>query len=176
MSSQLSPELLAATTNGDLDLVKSLFQSSHPLASIDKIATEATNAGKVNILHWCFSEGFVPPPSSLNGDFYHAACDSASPAIWKELVEHGYDLNAHWSEFYGDALCLAAWKGDVELAKTLLELGQDPNSDHYYVDQTAITLAITGEDASLEIVELLVKYGLKLDGTGAASKFIQVNP
>jgi ankyrin repeat protein len=164
MSSQLIPELLAATTEGDLDLVKSLFPVSSPPASIDEIATEATKAGKVNILSWCYSEGFIPPHKSMNGDFYHAACDSSSPDIWKELVKHGYDLNAHWSEFYGDALCLAAWKGNVELAKTLLELGQDPNSDHYFSDETA-----------MEIVELLVKYGLKLEGTGAASKSIQLS-
>ena len=172
MSSQLGPELLTATTKGDLDLVKSLFLTLSPLTSIDNIAIEATRAGKINILSWCFSKGFIPPSTSVNGDFYHAACDSYSPDIWRELVKHGYDLNVHSSEFHGDALCLAAWKGNVELAKTLLELGQDPNSDHYFSDETAIILAIVGEDSSMKIVELLVKYGLELKGTGAAGKSI----
>lgn len=58
----------------------------------------------------------------MNNELYHACCESKHPEVWTELVKNqGMDLNAHWSEYYGDAFCLAAWKGDNPMGKIVLQ-------------------------------------------------------
>jgi len=55
--------------------------------------------------------------------------------------------------------------GHVELARWLLDNGQDPNAEFSY---EALVYAVSGENRSVEMVELLLAHGAKLQGTGAA--------
>jgi hypothetical protein len=172
MSAEVEEEftqlLVTATTNGNLPLIKSFFPTLPPSSPILKsVAMEAIKSNQPPILNWCFSQGFNLPSSSLNSEFYHAACNSQSTAIFQVLLENGFDLNAHTSEFFGSgtALVVAAMHGNIEFARWLLEHGQDVNAGF---SCEAIVYAVGGENRSLEMVELLVKHGLRLEGTGAA--------
>ncbi|KAL1968185.1 hypothetical protein VTN77DRAFT_2020 [Rasamsonia byssochlamydoides] len=174
----LEQRLLAAAADGDLDLIKSLYgslSSADQTESLQKIAQSAARHGHADLLEWCFSQGLSFPAESVNHDLYHAACDGGSPAIFQVLVNHGTDLNAHWSEYDGDALVVAARTGNVPLARFLLEHGQDPNSGHCCSDAEAIHWAITGDNASLEIIRLMLSHGLRLEGTGAAVAAAEVD-
>jgi ankyrin repeat protein len=160
--------LVTATQNGDLPLIKSHFPTLPPSSPILKaIALASLSSHQPRILTWCFTQGYRLPGSSLNSDFFHAACASQSSAIFQVLVENGFDLNAHNSEFFGcgTALVVAAVHGNVEFARWLLENGQDVNAGF---SCEAVAYAVGGENRSLEMVELFIKHGLKLHGTGAA--------
>jgi ankyrin repeat protein len=160
--------LIAATTTGNLPLIKSHFPSLPPSTPILKsIAISAAKSNQPEILTWCLSQGYSLPSQSLNNELYHAACDSQSIAIFQVLVNHGFDLNAHTSEMYycGTALVAACMHGNLELAKWLLGNGQDPNAEFSY---EALVYAVSGENRSVEMVELLLEHGAKLQGTGAA--------
>lgn len=86
------------------------------------------------------------------------------------LLRHGFDLNAHESEYIGDALVTSTRQGHVEFTRFLLEHGQNPNTHHtvYPGELEAITYAIAFENASLEILRLLLEHGAEIEGTGAA--------
>jgi ankyrin repeat protein len=160
--------LVTATQNGDLPLIKSHFPTLPPSSPILKaIALASLSSHQPEILRWCFTQGFCLPPSSLNSDFYHSACASQSPTIFQVLVENGFDLNSHNSEFFGcgTALVVSAVHGNISFARWLLENGQDVNASF---SCEAIVYAVGGENRSLEMVDLLIKHGLKLQGTGAA--------
>jgi hypothetical protein len=160
--------LVAATTTGNLTLIKSHFPSLPPSTPILRsIAIEAAKSNQPEILTWCFSQGYSLPSESLNSEFYHAACDSQSIPIFQVLVNNGFDLNAHTSEFFGcgTALVVASVHGNVDLARFLLENGQDPNTRF---GCEAVAYAVSGPNRSVGMVELLLKHGIKLQGTGAA--------
>jgi hypothetical protein len=160
--------LVAATTAGNLALIKYHFPSLPPSTPILKrIAIEAAKSNQPEILTWCFSQGYSLPSQSQNSEFYHAACDSQSTPIFRVLIDNGFDLNTHTSEFYGygTPLVAACVHGNLDLARFLLENGQDPNAG--FTCETW-AYAVSGPHRSLEMVELLVKHGANLQGTGAA--------
>ena len=82
-------------------------------------------------------------------------------------MDHGFDLNAHTSEVIGcgTALVAAAFHQNLEFASWLLEHGQDPNGGF---SCEAIVFAASDDNGSLAMVQLLLKHGLRLHGTGAA--------
>ncbi len=148
MTSQdnITDQLVAAVEDGNLALVQSLYgQLNVPRDTLEIIAEQAAQHGQPEVLEWCFQQGFTVPAESLNSDFYHAAIAGRSPAIFQVLLDHGFDLNAHWSEYHGDALVVACMDGNVPLARFLLEHGQDPDSGHCCSDYETLTWAIIGE-------------------------------
>lgn len=174
MSSQqaLTDQLSSATKAGNLPLVESLYsQLNRSRESLDEIARQAAEHAQPSLLEWCFQQGFALPAESLNNSFFHAAISGRSPAIFQVLLKHGFDLNAHWSEYDGDAVVVACMDGDVPLARFLLEHGQDPNLGHCCGDYEALVWAIIGDkpapSTKMEMVRLMLDHGTKLKGTGA---------
>jgi hypothetical protein len=161
-------QLVEATKAGNISLIKSHFPTLPPSSPIlHAIALSAVSSHHPEILSWCFSQGLRLPASSMNNDLYHAACSSQSIPVFQVLVDNGFDLNAHTGEIMGcgTALVVASFYGNVAFARWLLENGQDPNGRFSY---EAIVFAVSEENRSLEMVEVLVKHGLRLRGTGAA--------
>lgn len=82
------------------------------------------------------------------------------------------DLNKHTSESHGDALAYACMKGNLPLIKFLLSHNHGVNSGARCNDRLALVWAVTCEsfsqDDGLEILKLLMKYEVKVEGTGAA--------
>lgn len=80
--------------------------------------------------------------------------------MWKTLVKNGFNLNTHHNEFFGDALSLEAYRGNVEILHFLLENGQDPNDAWGgYDDLEPGVAALVGEKPSLEILHLMLQHG-----------------
>lgn len=167
-------QLSTAVQAGDVPLVNSLYsQLGSPRESLDEIARLAAKHAQPTVLEWCFQQGFTFPPDSLNDSFFHAAISGRSPAIFQVLLNHGFDLNAHWSEYLGDGLVMACMEGNLPLARLLLENGQDPNSGHWYGQYEALVWAIVGDKldqaTKMDMVKLMLDHGTKLEETGAAS-------
>jgi ankyrin repeat protein len=160
--------LVTLTQENNLPLIKSHFPDLPPSTPIlHAIALQAIKSAHPDILSWCLAQGLRLPESSINNDLYFAACSSQSIPIFQVLVDHGFDLNAHTSEVIGcgTALVAAAFHQNLEFASWLLEHGQDPNGGF---SCEAIVFAASDDNGSLAMVQLLLKHGLRLHGTGAA--------
>ncbi|BCR91303.1 ankyrin repeat domain-containing protein [Aspergillus chevalieri] len=160
---RVQAKLDADITNSNLQSIKDFYKSADPKSQsslLADIAARAAAKAQVDILDWVFSEGFQAPPDSLNDEFYHQACLAQSLAVWETLVKNGFNLNGHHSEFFGDALSLEAYCGNVGIIRFLLENGQDPNDAWGgYDDLEPGVAALVGDKPSLEILHLMLHHG-----------------
>ena len=151
-----------AIATGDLETVKHLYTTAdedQKSALLTSIATRAAGKAKTEILDWCFRSGLQVPRTSLNNELYDQACLSLSLAVFGVLVAHGVNLNRYHSEYIGDALSLAAYHGDIELARFLLQNGVDPNQAWGYQDYEPGVAAVAGPNPSSEILRLMLQHG-----------------
>ncbi|PYI34289.1 ankyrin [Aspergillus indologenus CBS 114.80] len=158
-------------SSGNLQAIQDLYQSTDAEKQpglLAHIAARAAGKAQLDIFDWVFSEGFQVTPGSMNDEFYHQACYAQSLAVWKTLVKNGFDLNGHHSEVVGDALSLAAYYGDVEIVRFLLENGQDPNEawggyDDLEPGRRSAAHIAAAELGNMEALELLVEHGADLE-------------
>ncbi|KAI1463480.1 ankyrin repeat-containing protein [Daldinia caldariorum] len=155
-----------AISESDLAAVQTLYAGTAPAqqpAFLAKTAERAARRAQITILDWCFRAGLaVPQGETLNNELYDQACFSRSPAVFEVLAAHGWDLNAHHSEFVGDALSLAAYHGDTALAEFLLEHGGvDPNQAWGYQEHEAGVWAVVGPHRSPEFLRTMLSHGWK---------------
>lgn len=170
MSNLGNQRILEAVESGDLDEITKAFESSNDPKLLPKIAEHAAAKGRSRIIEWCLEEGFRFKQPSFNDDFYHKVCEGRSLDVFEVLIRHGFDLNAHESEYMGDALVTSTREGDVELTHFLLEHGHNPNTHNtiYPGELEAITYAVAWENASLDNLQLLLDHGAEIKETGAA--------
>lgn len=171
MEERLLAKLDAYVTSNNIQGVKTFYESADPKLQyclLADIAARAAGNVKVGILDWVFSEGFQPPPDSLNDGFYLQACAAHSLDVWRTLVKNGFNLNGHHIESFGDALSLEAYYGNVEIIRFLLENGQDPNEAWVgYDDLEPGVAALVGQKPSLEIIHLMLRHGWDQKGSSA---------
>ncbi|EJP67133.1 multiple ankyrin repeats single kh domain protein [Beauveria bassiana ARSEF 2860] len=163
---RLSEKLVAEIDSDNVEGVEAIYASaedeSKQAALLEGITKRAIQKSQLGIIDWVFgTEAFRVAPNSLNNDIYHQAYFTHSLNVWKALVQNGFDLNAHHSEFIGDALSLEAYHGNVDIVLFVLENGQGPNKAWGYDDQEPALLAMTGEKPSLEIIRLMLRHGWK---------------
>ena len=103
----------------------------------------------------------------MNSPLLHAANSGQSLRVFQVLQRHGWDLNNNCSEYDGDSLVFACYRGNGHLVRFLLENGADPNSDRIYGDWVVLTWAVAGNNASLQVLELLLDHGCRISETGA---------
>ncbi|KAJ4420816.1 hypothetical protein N0V82_004111 [Gnomoniopsis sp. IMI 355080] len=133
LASRLPEAVMQPALTGDVEAVETSYKALSFMSPGDKnailigIAECAAINLHVELLEWCFAAGLDMPPNMTNTTLYHQAMDSRSLAIWEVLIRHGLDLNATYSEACGDVFSEAVREGNVELARFLLENGQDPN-------------------------------------------------
>lgn len=157
--------------------------SPNPKLPLDKFAAVLAETGQVTDLHNI--RKFLSGSPNLN------ATALGDPAILKKLIDAGLDaktlgspaprnpeilellldngLNAnHHSGFTGSLLAGAAWDGQVDCVRLLLERGADPNTrGGRDCTTTALAAAAGAVHPNLETVELLLDYGAKIRGSGA---------
>ncbi|KAI8169894.1 hypothetical protein K4K49_009879 [Colletotrichum sp. SAR 10_70] len=86
-------------------------------------------------------------------------------AVWKgdisliqDFIDYGADVDDS-SSGGGNALLIAAHAGYFGIVQRLLELGADPNASHTVIETAA-------ERGRLDIVQLLINYGVETSGRG----------
>ncbi len=96
-----------------------------------------------------------------------------SISIVKEFVAHGADVNRMGpGPLFQTPLCNAAYKGQIEIVKLLLERGAFVDG----VDLTAATpLMIAAQQGHIEIVKALVRKGAELQRLGYVQRFFPVD-
>ena len=172
MSEEIPTSLKDACTSGNLPKAMSLyhdFMRANPSAKVSTLSQMAIISAENShppILSFCFSEGLPMNPDNVNDRLVYAACDSGSIPVFEVLLEQGMDVNKYL-ELEGSPLVSACYHGNVELARFLLDRGADPNCGYPLGHYEALVWAIIGDQASLEVVKLLLESGTKVKGTGS---------
>lgn len=161
---ELPEEVLSAVRSGDLKKLRDIYRTD---ISLYEVACEAARRNQPQILEWCYSQGWAPPPESFNDRFFVAATAGASPAIFQVLVDHGFNLNAHDTELFGDALSIAVSDGHYDLAEWLLEHGHRVTPEGSYYRQPLVD-TVSGDHVSIQMLKLLLDHGIDPKGDGAA--------
>lgn len=155
-----------AVKGGNLDIVQEFYESYGRRPEIlGAIASAATENAQIEILDWAFDNDL----QILNEyEFYDTATLASSIPVWETLVRHGYNFTKYHSEYLGDALSLAAFNGQIDIVRFLLENGQDPNEAWGYNDSQISVLPLDGmNEPSIQLLQLLLEYGLKSQETAA---------
>lgn len=85
-------------------------------------------------------------------------------ATYKVLVSHGLDTNRD-VPWFGDILIVACQDSDISWARFCLENSADPNL--HMVDDSMYALTATAEMSTVEVADLLLQHGAKMEGSGA---------
>jgi uncharacterized protein len=98
----------------------------------------------------------APTPAEMEAyDGLHAAVVAGSSSRLDQLVRTGADVNTRDS-FGRTPLMIAAYRGDIAVARALIELGANVNAlDHHSYD--AVTIAAARDD--VEMLRLLLSSG-----------------
>ncbi|KAI4210758.1 MAG: hypothetical protein LQ351_006434 [Letrouitia transgressa] len=172
MAEEIPVSLKEACISGNLSKAKTLYKDfvgANPSAKASALSQMAILSAKNShppILAFCFSEGLTMNPDSVNDPLVYAACDSGFIPVFEVLLEHGMDLDKYL-EMGGSPLVSACCHGNVELVRFLLDCGANPNCGYPLGHYEALVWAIISDQASLEIVELLLERGTKVRGTGS---------
>lgn len=164
-SPKLPDAVASAITSGDFAQFAHLYQLNSDIPLM-KIAKHAAKYGQPQIMQWCCDQGWRPPRESFNDDFFLYAVDGASPAIFQILIDHGFNLNAQYSETLGDALACAVVADKYEFAKWLLDHGHRPTPEASVYGPSPFTWPMHEETNNLEMLKLLLDYGHDLEGVG----------
>lgn len=161
---KISEAVRSAIRSGNVAQLEDAFSPNIP---VHDIAKEAANAAQPAILEWCYTKGWYPAPTTLNDKFFCCVLDGKSPAVYETLMNHGWDINGHESEACGDALYCAIYDGDYDLAKWLLEHGHNPTPKEAYHDSDILSTVVSGETASIRMLQLLLDHGIDFKKRGA---------
>ncbi|KAF2681015.1 ankyrin, partial [Lentithecium fluviatile CBS 122367] len=161
----LGDELWKASTSGSADDVQSYISIQRSLdptyeAPIQDIMSAATMEDHVGIVKYCLQLGVKADPNIMS--FLIA---SESIETHKALIEAKAIPIGHYIPWFGTVLSVAAKDGLYEWTKFCLEAGADPNKDK--VDEHLSVLASAAENGHLDIIQLLLEHGAKLQGSGA---------
>jgi hypothetical protein len=161
-SSELPEAACSAIASGDLAQLQHLYGSN---LSLEEIARQAAQDKQPETLEWCYTQGWTHPAESFNNKFFILATDAGIP-IFQVLVNHGWNLNAHYTEACGDALACAIRSGEYDFTKWLLEHGHDPTPSEGMHGPSVVSTTVQGDTASMDILKLLLNHGTDVDGCG----------
>ncbi len=151
--------LMGAAYAGDLTVVGVLLEWHADVNHLDGRGDSALgsvvwgrDSGMVGVL---LAHGADPNVHAYGGStsvLQHAAVTGQGKVV-DLLVAHGVDLAAYGAP----SLTAAAWKGETEIVRSLLEAGVDSNAAGGYDDRTAIHMAAENDHA--DTIKLLIEYG-----------------
>ena len=118
-------DVFTAVCTGDIKRPESLYK---PGVDLERIARHSAKAKRLEVLEWYYSQGWIhPSKDSLNDRFYLAAICNGTPELFQVLLNHGFDINSHYTEHLGDALACAVIFDHHDFAKWLLDHGHRVN-------------------------------------------------
>lgn len=164
MADSQTGRVLSACASGNIPDLKSLLddlQSSNPnyRPPLSQMLATAAFFNKPEVASYCLEFG-----APITDPVLTEIVRGHSFSTYKVLVSHGLDIN-HVVPWYGDVLIVACQSGDISWARFCLENGADANL--HMVDDSKYALTATAESSTIEIANLLLQYGAKLQGSGA---------
>ena len=166
--------LKTACIDGEYQIVVDLFDQlmkAEPTSrhtTLSEMAVLSAQNKRLEILEFCFHAGFKMDPERINDPLLYAACDTGSVELFNALILNGMDVDIY-SELNGSPLTAACYKGNVDLVRFLLENGANPNIGYPLGRYEALVWSIVGDNASTKVVDLLLKHGVKVKGSGAVT-------
>ena len=161
--SELPQAVRTAIAAGDAVQLRRLYDFN---LSLKDVAKQATRDKQPQVLEWCYEQGWTHPEESFNNDFFITALDGGIP-IFQVLLDHGWKINAHYSEACGDALTSAVTSGDYDFAKWLLDNGHDATPSEGLYGPRVLSTTVQGDTASMEMLKLLIDHEISLEDCGA---------
>ena len=146
--------IVAAAEEGHLETVKVLAGAG---ANVDRALVAAGGGKNKAVLDFLLTRN--PKKESIAGALYVAAGQGNHIEFVRDLLDRGVDVNSEWS---GTPLMSAAYYGNLDILKLLLERGANVKA----VDrgeggrgETALHYATRGESSRIQIVETLLGSG-----------------
>ena len=130
-----------------------------PQPSLEHILCRAIMSKDYTLVRACISHG-----ARLNDWVYGAVSQAMSLELLQILVPAGLDVN-HKEDRIGGYIAATASCNQMDLARYLLQHGADPNCNPLADLNPALNMAVKGN--FMEMAELLIKYGAKVNGLGA---------
>ncbi|KAF7587418.1 hypothetical protein BBP40_007258 [Aspergillus hancockii] len=124
----------------------------------------AAMGGSVEVIKLLLTKGTSPNVSGV----MRAAAENGHEHSIRILVANGGDVNAESYEDEGNALQVAAMKGDETLIRCLLELGADPNRGGGELGSVLHIAAVNGDES---ITQLLLENGADPNAKGGMYGF-----
>ena len=165
MIDELGSDLYAACRKGDLERAIALSspkiegQGAHS-SFLSAMMAVAASKDQQNIVEYCVSKGGMPNDAVMSCVMFRRAINTHAYLLASKCVDPDYYI-----PFFGDILGVAAQLGDVEWTKLCLEHGANPNLNK--IDDRKSVLGASAERGRMETVDMLLKSGADLDGSGA---------
>ena len=150
--------IMASAASGELDSLQALLKS-HPVP-LDRVLAEAIRHDQINVVKWCIEAGAkdtYPVIAALQGGDHFES--------FRLLVHSGIDVNQNLDRL-GMFLILEVMRNNIEHISFCLESGANPNLGSYAHIWSALAVAAQ-YGASIEVVDLLLKNGAKLEESDA---------
>ena len=165
MITELGSELYAACRTGDLkqttELSSAKIQDGSTSPSyLSAMMAVAASKDRRNIVEYCISKGGTVNDTVMTCVMFRRAISTYAYLLTSGSVDPDYNIPN-----FGDILGVAAQLGDVEWTKLCLENGANPNLNK--INDRKSVLGASAESGRLETVDILLKGGADLDGSGA---------
>ncbi|KAL8684551.1 MAG: hypothetical protein Q9218_008241 [Villophora microphyllina] len=154
----LGDELHEACINGDLDAVKTILPpqktADNPSKAVwSALLYTATSKDHADIVQYCLENG-----AHVTNDVMKILLINGAKKVYTLLLDTGdVDVN-YYIPWFGDILGnVAVFHGDLEWTQLCLDHGADPNENLW--EEHKSILAAAAENASLDMVKLLVEQG-----------------
>ncbi|ORY58856.1 ankyrin repeat-containing domain protein [Pseudomassariella vexata] len=141
-----------------------LGSASDPQKFLSYLLTEAVGCNALDVVAFCLERGTtvtIPVMAQIAGG---SSAGYSFPSHRALVEAKAVDIN-HYIPWFGDVLGLAAQDNNLEWARFCLEHGADPNMNK--IDEYKHVLAAVAEEGHVQMAELLLQYGAKLEGSGA---------
>ena len=165
MINELGNELYAACRAGDLEQVVVLSSAkiqdrgTSP-SYLSAMMAVAASKDRRNIVEYCISKGGAINDTVMTCVMFRRAINTYAYLLTSRSVDPDYNIPN-----FGDILGVAAQLGDVEWTRLCLENRANPNLNK--INDRKSVLGASAESGKLETVDMLLKGGADLDGSGA---------
>ena len=165
MINELGSELYSACRRGDLE--KAIALSSPKIEGggmassyLSAMMAVAASKDRQSIVEYCISNGGMVDDAVMSCVMFRRAIHTHAYLLGSKAVDPDY-----YVPFFGDILGIAAQLGDLEWTKLCLDHGANPNL--HKIDDRKTVLGASAERGRMETVDMLLKRGADLDGSGA---------
>ncbi|KAF5577177.1 ankyrin [Fusarium pseudoanthophilum] len=166
MTDSLKDQLLALATTGDTNKIRTLLSTSEQRPSKETIQEALTTA--VKNYQYDAARFLLPRCGSapLNEETVRAGVNTGSIPLMQALLTKDPSVINMQFDMRGTPLIVACQgRQHIDFLRFLLEAGADPNQEP---DAAAYPLAlVAGLYKDTAAVDLLLKYGAKIEGSGA---------
>lgn len=173
MATNLEDRIQEAAASGDIKQLSRLIQTADPLPdrTVQSLLRKAATTSQPFIIKFLIEQF---PSIPLDEETIRAAVYSGSIPVFSALLAKDPSAVKMQFDMRGTPLIIACMaKKPIDFLRFLLEAGADPNQDP---DAAAFPLALVAAFyVDIEVINLLLEYGAKIEHSGALSTAAQFN-